>query len=1328
MVTSTGRELSARISTRFVIGFLLSLITFAVAHAQTATYHLHRENSSTANRFQLKTANPDATSFSVESTNLKNAANGEYLVKEFDTQSNVPNVSGTITAGSTISVEVWMRKTASAGTMFPRVKINLINPDSTIGASLGVITGSTQLSTTVTKYTLTGSVPANVSITTGHRFYLWVGVNLTAATSVNNRGELDVEGTVNGNYDSKMTVPLPATAPSISNLSPNNGQVGTSVTITGTNFNATQGTSTVTFNGTAATPTSWSATSISAPVPSGATTGPVVVTVNSQASNGVTFTLNTTGSITGTITRASDSTAINGALVEAMQSGSVVAFTSSAANGIYTIATLNAGTYDVRVSAVGYQTVVQTGVVVTSGNSTTVNKSLTAVAGNEITYIYDELSRLLAVVSPSEVATYSYDEVGNLLSISRGNASLVSVIEFTPNSGAIGTEVTIFGTAFSSTPANNTVKFNGVTATVTFSTPTQIVTTVPAGATTGPISVTTSAGTGVSSSPFVVTSPTAPTITGFSPTTGSQGTAVTVNGTNFDPVSQNNKLRFSQAYSAVTGGTTTSLNTTFAAIGASGRVGVITPEGTAESTADFFYAPPPYVASDIGVTGRMAIEEPKTITIGTAGKIGILVFDGVAGQRVSFGLSGITIGAPCCTDVATLTVFRPNGSTLLAPVSFNQSGFGTQVMLLSTTGTYSILIDPAGNNIGNVTVTVAPEIALPISINAQSVNLNFSSPGQQANLGFSGTAGQRITLGFDNITLGASCCVDVATVTIFMPDGTPTGTPIFTGSFNWAGYGTPTIQLPLTTTYRINIDPSYAFTGGVRMTLSDELAAPITMNGPPLPLNLGRPGQNARLSFSGTAGQVINVGLNAITIGASCCTDPGSIGIIKPDGTSLLQPSAFSYFGYGTASLQLPASGTYAITIDPAYAKTGDVTVTLSEELALPITINGPTVPLNFNRVGRIARLSFSGTAGQRVSVGVSDVTVGAPCCIDVAFVAISNPDGSPLLNGSSFNQSGIGTATLQLPLTGTYAIVIDPTYAHTGNATVTLSAELAPPITIDGPPVVLNFDRAGMNARLPFSGTAGQRVSVGLSNVTLGAPCCIDVGAVAIYKPDGTVLLSGMGFNQSNIGTPTVLLPVDGTYTIAVDPSYVFTGSATATLSSELATPITIDGPPLVLNFDRAGMNARLPFTGNAGQRVSVGLSNVTLGAPCCVDVGALAIYKPDGTVLLSAMGFNQSNIGTPTVVLPVAGTYTIGIDPSYAFTGGATATLSSELATPITIDGPPLVLNFDRAGMNARLPFTGTTGQRISVGVSGVTLGAPCCVNVGALANTDEIGRAHV
>jgi uncharacterized protein (TIGR03437 family) len=78
---------------------------------------------------------------------------------------------------------------------------------------------------------------------------------------------------------------------SITSLSQNSGPVGASVTITGANFGATQGTSTLMFNGIAASVTSWSATSITATVPSGATTGNVVVRVSGVQSNGLTFTL-----------------------------------------------------------------------------------------------------------------------------------------------------------------------------------------------------------------------------------------------------------------------------------------------------------------------------------------------------------------------------------------------------------------------------------------------------------------------------------------------------------------------------------------------------------------------------------------------------------------------------------------------------------------------------------------------------------------------------------------------------------------------------------------------------------------------------------------------------------------------------------------------------------------------------------------------------------------------------------------------------------------------------------------------------------------------------
>lgn len=88
------------------------------------------------------------------------------------------------------------------------------------------------------------------------------------------------------NSMSSNTVPFTILAtPTMTALSINAGAVGETITITGTNFGSTQGNSTVTFSGTPATPTSWSDTSISVPVPNGATTGNVLVTVNGVPSD-----------------------------------------------------------------------------------------------------------------------------------------------------------------------------------------------------------------------------------------------------------------------------------------------------------------------------------------------------------------------------------------------------------------------------------------------------------------------------------------------------------------------------------------------------------------------------------------------------------------------------------------------------------------------------------------------------------------------------------------------------------------------------------------------------------------------------------------------------------------------------------------------------------------------------------------------------------------------------------------------------------------------------------------------------------------------------------
>jgi hypothetical protein len=293
--------------------------------------------------------------------------------------------------------------------------------------------------------------------------------------------------------------------------------------------------------------------------------------------------------------------------------------------------------------------------------------------------------------------------------------------------------------------------------------------------------------------------------------------------------------------------------------------------------------------------------------------------------------------------------------------------------------------------------------------------------------------------------------------------------------------------LPSTGTYTILIDPNSTYTGNITFTLYDasDLTGTITINGPPVIVNIPTPGQNAKLMFTGNAGQQVSVGLSAVSVGTSSCCG-SRVSISKPDGSTLLAAFDVGTSGNGSNTVTLPVSGTYSIYVDPNGANAGSMTVTLSEDLAVPITINGSPVTLNLSRAGQNAKLTFDGTAGQRVSAGMSNVSVGTSSCCG-SKVSVYNPDGSTLMGALDVGTSGNGTNTLTLPTTGSYVIVIDPNGANTGNMTVTLSEELMAPISIGGAAVTLDLSRSGRNARLPFDGTRGQQVSVGLSVVRGG-------------------------------------------------------------------------------------------------------------------------------------------------------------------------------------------------------------------------------------------------
>jgi hypothetical protein len=99
-----------------------------------------------------------------------------------------------------------------------------------------------------------------------------------------------------------------------------------------------------------------------------------------------------------------------------------------------------------------------------------------------------------ATIGAGDVTVTINGQTSNSISFTVLDFPTPTITDISPGLGIAGDEVTITGTYFSATPADNTVSFNGVTATVTASTETSITTTVPAGATTGDVTVTSARG------------------------------------------------------------------------------------------------------------------------------------------------------------------------------------------------------------------------------------------------------------------------------------------------------------------------------------------------------------------------------------------------------------------------------------------------------------------------------------------------------------------------------------------------------------------------------------------------------------------------------------------------------------------------------------------------------------------------------------------------------------------------------------------------------------------------------------------------------------------
>ncbi len=459
-----------------------------------------------------------------------------------------------------------------------------------------------------------------------------------------------------------------AAPPAITAFTPSAKEVNGAVTIRGSLFT---GATALSFNGTSQPAfTVVNDTSITTTVPVGATTGPVSITnPYGTGTSGFNFTVIPVP----TVTNLSVSTGTVGTAVTITGTG-------------FTWAT-----------QVQFNTTNATFVVV---NNTTITCTVPSGA----------TTGLVIVINPAGNAS------------SAGTFTVIgapTVASLAPSSGPVGTSVTITGTNFQSITS---VNFNGVSASYSVNSPTQIVATVPT-TTTGTVTVINGSGTGTSSGSFTVVQ--LPTITGFSPTSGSAGTSVVINGSNFSNV---DSVEFSGGGNAVfTVNSTTQITATVPASAGTGNITVYTNVGNVTSTGTFTIIPDLIVNSAQGVSG---IYNNITVT-GTGDATltaGLLALGNVVVQTGGIARFGTNVlsgnGSFTAQTGAKLFIGSPQGITATGGLSGNIQMGGTRTYSSGVTYTYEgVTAQATGNGLPSSVDTLIINDTAGVSL-TQSTTVN----------------------------------------------------------------------------------------------------------------------------------------------------------------------------------------------------------------------------------------------------------------------------------------------------------------------------------------------------------------------------------------------------------------------------------------------------------------------------------------------------------------------------------------------------------------------------------------------------------------------------
>jgi hypothetical protein len=347
------------------------------------------------------------------------------------------------------------------------------------------------------------------------------------------------------------------------------------------------------------------------------------------------------------------------------------------------------------------------------------------------------------------------------------------------------------------------------------------------------------------------------------------------------------------------------------------------------------------------------------------------------------------------------------------------------------------------------------------------------------------------------------------------------------------------------------------------------------------------------------------------------------------------------------------------------------------------------------------------------------------PVVVDAITPAVAEPGAAIEVRGSGFTGASAATVngvaaavnavsddrlTVTLPAGATSGPVAVTAPAGTGTSGTDLFVARSPWRASDvqftgrlvtGTPSTVVVSTVDRVALLTFAAPVGKRTSLVLRDSTFGSTT--SNARVSVYRPDGSTAVSATGFGSSGLFLEPLTSSTANAYTVLIDPQGTATGQvvvAAYDVPSDPTVPAAADGSTATVVTSAPGQNAAVTVSGTAGQRLSVALTGSTYGSSG-LQVG---VRRPDGTSLVSAQSVSGSGF-LDQFVLPVAGTYSIFVDPVRAATGQIGVQVfdvSADATVAAPLDGTPVTVTTTMPGQNAAVTFSALAGQRISVRVA--------------------------